>query len=1320
MPFPTATLTTTQYNKLRGTSSVNPTWSGRVYASLCPNAIVVACRVNGTPTGTSFAGVVYDTVTTGSTGNVEVGMTIIISRTSNIREGYFVGRIREVPDGSSIYINETSAPILDNDYVFVIRDFRLWPVLARDVLSYTIVDWDNVYAALPPAIVGLSDCYAGWADAGTGKLRLSFDISATFATTSGASIASITWTLPASATLVSGTLSSYAITVDFDPSDGEWVKVNALDNAARSMDRHFMVFAHDDAHPPVMSIDALSLSCDLKNGWTGDMTAFDEFDDVLDNTLICLWIDETYNGTQGSLFADTNVPNNIVFVGRLRSEVNPIRADEKHGLVADVRFTLEGLGAQLARMYGALIAEINDASPTLFNYVKNLTIWRGVIQVLAFYTTFMQLHDITFDDTSDTFLCQGLRTQGGNLLDLINDLGQSINAQIEFARSGETRLIRDPRYKSTAARNALLTLANFTISDGIECSLEVEHVKTIGRGDSSGGMYFKSGGIDQVFPVISVAPGMAQDYPDGTTQLTRQVLTANQAVSQAQAELDERAGRQFGIANNNTKLSWTFPDSYWWLTPSMGYWFTYTLAANTNVRGRSFSTANRWLFTGINLSYDPEACTFNPPTGTFILDVNEDTDGASGDPVIYPDPVEVPSPTPPQPVLDPYPGIITDPLPTEPLPFPDPSPSPSLKKNGKEVVIWDDTNVWVCLDFYSPTRTWIDVTPAGGATIRQCLFDPFLDKGLFVLANDGTDSWVYYASNFVTPEWTQGAMEAGLYTEVRATDVSDSIAIYSPSANADAWSHTINTLTDDGGATVTEGVYTAGAGFETTLTINTGYYQSLLFSIPIPSSRTITEISWTFEYTKGSVIPASGELAVSLFANSFSNLLQSVSLDSTPTSPQVWMGSEAGVTVLYFGMIAGLALGHDPGGYGKITSITISGLGGNPFAGSNTAVYDFTTGKHGFDVFQFVGATVPENVGNYVAGTGFIQQTLDGVAFPDNRFVAVRITATLPSTDVTGITFFYENLDKGNDTDPLGENPQGLILINGSVVQTVNLLPNGSGSIAWTGTATATSIDLFLDIGFRSDATTCTGAATIIRAEVVGVDIGVGKATVVVSPDNGESWGIVQPVGDDPGATGGFDTMRVGSVALAAADAQGYKATSLGGTFSSLGTDGATSGSDPRLLLLTWGRMGVASTNNWSTSTPDYILGSAALVGGECLWYVEGSGGRHNITPAGVTGIPSNNCLTTYFGTKAALIANVSGTRHLFTTTNLGSSPTWTDRGSVGANADFVRPLRLSPTLGHLYYVDGTNAKYSLDYGATIVTAPTPCTGTLLGIEVYG
>src|ERR1051326_5241949 len=214
MPFPSA-LSSGQYDSLRGTSLINPTYYASDLVIFCPNTVNFAARVNGAPAGARYAQVTFDPVTTGAYTDIKVGQTIIIGSTSDIRKAEFTGIVRKAPTSTILYINETSVSLPDNAYIWTILDYRLIDKLARQVGNTQYKFYDIPYQLTPPIVTGLQSAYAGIADATTGKLTLSFAPSG-LPITYGATISSWLWTIPSGVTITVGSTTTHNITVKVD------------------------------------------------------------------------------------------------------------------------------------------------------------------------------------------------------------------------------------------------------------------------------------------------------------------------------------------------------------------------------------------------------------------------------------------------------------------------------------------------------------------------------------------------------------------------------------------------------------------------------------------------------------------------------------------------------------------------------------------------------------------------------------------------------------------------------------------------------------------------------------------------------------------------------------------------------------------------------------------------------------------------------------------------------------------------------------------------------------------------------------------------
>lgn len=780
MPWPSA-LSSGNYDSLRGTTSVPSTYRGGQYLSICPNTTVFAARVNGTPTDTSFGQITYDTVTTGSAGAVSVGMTILIAHTNDRRAAFFTGRVRGIT-GSIIGINETSAPIVDNDYIFVIDDYRIKDKLPREVAGLQYKDYDQSVHRLDPIIVGLQTAYAGFVNS-SGKLRIAFDISASFAAQSGATISTYAWTVPGTAVYITNTDADPDPTIDFAESAGGWCSVAVTDSNGRVLTRRFIVFPHGDTYPPVLYVEKTHVEGSVENGWNATVEVFGGVSAMLDNTLCVLWDEEWYNSTK------TNLLNAVKFVGRFRQESLDTRIDPVNFAVLSCKFALEGPAAQLARTEMAKVALRYVAStPATWDEITDMTVWRAICHLLAEHSTFLTLHALQFDSTDDTYLAQLLGVQGGDSFRAINDLADSINALLEFTPQGEARIGRKACFLDTGSdRNSLTTVGAWDNRDYVgDVTIERDPVTTLAKVLGSGGAF--QSGAEYVDSWLAVSPGVAQDEGTEEIPLAGQILEADTGAL-AQLDLRDRVGHKAAEHNDEEVLSCTHPDGYNWLVPSVRAWYTWSLASTENTRGITYDTSIRWWLKAIGIDTDNATGTRNV-TATYI----RETTGVRGqrlDPVV-PEQIEPELPFIPSfdafPALPEMPDYVLDitPATTDELPLDDPDALLNPPKNGSTVMICTADAVWFTVQWLSKAKPrWYDVTPddLGTDTITACLFNQTTRRAYLLTYNSGSDT----SSVWTTPDvfarkqdWTQGALLDGFYTVLRST--SAGIAVYSPEA----------------------------------------------------------------------------------------------------------------------------------------------------------------------------------------------------------------------------------------------------------------------------------------------------------------------------------------------------------------------------------------------------------------------------------------------------------------------------------------------------------------------------------------------------------
>lgn len=890
MTYHTA-LTATEYTKLRGATDTVPTYRGTQYLSLCPNTTIFAARVNQESFTASFAQVTYDTVTTGAYTDIQVGQTVYLSSTSDIRDAYFTGRVRKTPTSSVLYINETSAPATDNDYIFVIYDFRTWDKLAREVSEVQYKDFDISYRAIPPIIYGLDSAYIGIVSGTPTGFTVAFAAQA-FAGTDGASISSYAYTIPSGATKTAGDENTANLTLRFD-AGFYWVKLVVTDNGGRTATRQI----------PVWSVPA-DLSSQVARGFTGaaithtadgpnaSVNAFEGISDVLDNTLCCVWDVEYYNGTEGPVL------NNVKFVGRLRRETDSGAGDLTYGYLTDTQFEIEGPGAQLQRLRAPLLALRNNGTPTVWDELKTLTSWRCIAHVLHEHSTFLTLHSLEFDSTANSYREKLIGTQSGNLLTTVNELAKGINARIEFNETGRAQVVRDARYQQTSDRAALTTIANWTTQDFLTLRLDIDHVPTVGRVEASGAYFNAYANI--VTPLLSVAPGVAQASGERTAQLNSQVLLADSSSTVTQLELNQRSGHHYAASNPTDTLIVVHPDGYNFMTPSVGGWYTWTLDTSTNDRGRAYTTATRWLCTAATYTHDNDRGT-KQCEATY----SKETSGAVGQTVTYPPPGVVTPPAvtlPPLPPYENFPELTWVFTPDNPLdgelpPLTPPGvPLVTAPKDGNTVMIWTGTpsRVYLTKNFLKTVNpTWTDVSPATDKTIIAALFDPF-GKGAYALAAS-SDSWV---------EETDFTVTDGAYV-VDTTWTEPDKGVW---VDGTGWTHEDTT-----------------EGPTKVRLINIG--------ITIPSTN-VTRIKITYDFTKGSYgVPSSNGLVLRFGGSTVDNMPFNTMVNGSDLTRE-WTGNATGTHITLFLRCHSDTSAHS--GSCTLKSVTVVGTGENPFSSDTT------------------------------------------------------------------------------------------------------------------------------------------------------------------------------------------------------------------------------------------------------------------------------------------------------------------------------------------------------------------------------------------------
>lgn len=577
-------------------------WQGNQYISLCPNDNILATTVSAAPSTNPFATLAY----AGAGATVVKGMTVLLSKTDDRRAAYWRGRVRESGVASPLHVNETSVEVEAGDYLWVLDDYDLHAVLARESGGVQYKDYDNAYHTMRPLIYNLQSGYADWVDTATGFYRIAFDAQG-LALEAGAAIDAGTWQWDAGdGVFAVGTDTDPDPTIDFPPGF-RWVHVQVDDDNGVTGEFHFPVWAHapasaDDPYPPEYGFRGAEIRGTLGGGWNATVEAFDGVDDVLDQTLVCIWTSDWYGTDKGPL------RSNVDFIGRLRTESNTTDSDDRYALLADAQFEIEGPIAQLQRLHMQPLRLRYIAAPDEWDELNGLGMLRAICHVLTEHSTFCTLHSLEFDDAGGYYIDElEVGREGGNLYDALRDVASGVNANIEMDAQGRARVARDGRYLTEAERAAMDTVADWDGDTDWIVNLEIqrEHAKPAGQVWAFGGSYNTA--TDETIVVGSYAHGEAHEQGADTVALNNQVLLGNVVGAAAQAELNQRCGDHLAATNPPpARLTVQHPDGFHSgvLSPTRRQWFTWTLdAGNSNIRGYAYDDTVRWFLTELTTTH---------------------------------------------------------------------------------------------------------------------------------------------------------------------------------------------------------------------------------------------------------------------------------------------------------------------------------------------------------------------------------------------------------------------------------------------------------------------------------------------------------------------------------------------------------------------------------------------------------------------------------------------------------------------------------------------------------------------------------------------
>ena len=513
-------------------------WSKLYMAVLVPNTIYTA-RLASLPSSNDQVYEISYNTGSGTLGNVKAGMLLYVGTSAG---SYNLGmcRIRVAPDGTKIYIGETSEiNWQSNCYLTIVDDFDLHPRHIHvdedgGLLMDVNVAYSNQHESFDPVPV-LGSHAVLWLTGAT----VSADFDASDSWVFDSTISAYAWTAPGSSASSGMSTATPTITYNAAGNYRVYCTVTAANGKTTMGVRNVFVF--DDDNPPATVFQLANCEGSVDSGgWMFDVTMQAEatLSEIRERTLVVLFARDYYENTEQSI-GPIDGRENVIAVGRVAGE--SIRWDP---IAGQVHFTVYGPHYWLNRIkVSACQLNFTNGSPAAWDQVKNLDVDRGLWHLLHWRSTATTVTD--FYRTSDTRYADKLATLANFMwAQLVEFAGLNLMAHVLCDRYGRLFAEIDPQMVPAGSRTWPVVMT-VTTDDWMDVSdFERVTVHETGQVNITTRLVNSSGVSSTLY---SLSPGHIP-RKHGEWELNDGLLAASQAGS------NQMAGLLLGWKNNE------FPD----------------------------------------------------------------------------------------------------------------------------------------------------------------------------------------------------------------------------------------------------------------------------------------------------------------------------------------------------------------------------------------------------------------------------------------------------------------------------------------------------------------------------------------------------------------------------------------------------------------------------------------------------------------------------------------------------------------------------------------------------------------------------------------
>lgn len=545
--------------------------------------------------------IVFSSVLSGAYTNVLLGMTVIISPTSdyaadlrNQPENCFVTYVRLAATSTVLSIGATKFQYVTSDYVTVLNDYRVFERKLRCISANDIRrDWDIQYRKPKPRITGI---YSTVVFAAPTVGTVAFTPSAAVMGASG-SISTWAWDVD-DGTITVGSSSTQNITATF-PIGSRYVHLTVTDSNGISNYLTALIVVLPTNLSSVIHLDNkdFSISKSLESGDSASFTALADGD----------WLD----GSQAivatyAAYADTSTALTVSMVGWLKDISDSLAGDEEVGFVNQASATIQGISYYASQIQSEGFYTELKTSPAVWGEFGLLTTYHALWYLVSEHSTLANVAAFDYPSDYADYKHPAINIPNGTILDVMGDLSfRAMGGTPNYSPNGEIVFRKSlPYMTSDSDRNAADTYASYTTEDGLSAdynrinNAEIKAVDQVLMGCASYNTDFE-------IPLVIFAKAPAGDTSGYLIEeLDSIIMPANTAnVLESAGKL---AANHYFAINENPTLSFVFLDGYHTLEPNCFQWHKFTIASSDMVSTASLSTSERFICTDVQIAYNDE------------------------------------------------------------------------------------------------------------------------------------------------------------------------------------------------------------------------------------------------------------------------------------------------------------------------------------------------------------------------------------------------------------------------------------------------------------------------------------------------------------------------------------------------------------------------------------------------------------------------------------------------------------------------------------------------------------------------------------------